>query len=152
VPSILEYTWLTSFCLQLADNAGDDHKTLVAHRPRSAVYFQASPHTHGSGHCCQECSEPLVTGGAARRMKASIYSLRFPGGSRPADMLMGMVGSRQAPSQGVSICTDHMWVYPLDPGIQVSIGPMCHYTQCCVCPLVCCVSLRNCAWLRSSGG
>jgi hypothetical protein len=30
----------------------------------------------------------------------------------------GMVDPRQAPSQGVSMCTHHMWVYPLDPGIQ----------------------------------
>jgi hypothetical protein len=43
-----------------------------------------------------------------------------------------MVDPRQALSQGVSMCTHHMWVYPLDPGIQdFSRGNAPQHTELC---------------------
>jgi hypothetical protein len=54
----------------------------------------------------------------AKRWEEPAIKLAVAGMFKSRWHVAGMVDPRQAPSQGVSMCTHHVWVYPLDPGIQ----------------------------------
>jgi hypothetical protein len=69
----------------------------------------------------------------ARRWEEPAVKLAVAGVFKARWHVDGMVDPRQAPSRGVSMCTHHMWVYPLDPGIQdFSRGNAPQYTKLCL--------------------
>jgi hypothetical protein len=69
----------------------------------------------------------------AKRWEEPAIKLAVAGVFKSRWHVAGMVDPRQAPSQGVSMCTHHMWVYPLDPGIQdFSRGNAPQHTKLCL--------------------
>jgi sorting nexin-29 len=68
-----------------------------------------------------------------RRWEEPAVKLAVAGVFKARWQVDGMVDPRQAPSRGVSMCTHHKWVYPLDPGIQdFSRGNAPAYTKLCL--------------------